>query len=236
MNFFLPGFFDSIGRSPKHCLSNFEGDTIEQDTAFLSTALLTLLVLMTIVEVVILVLCTLYSWFKFPFSDFQWIDDEEENDILSEQAAATETASDDKERFQQIVESLEERIWNETNETNEHECVICLNDFQQNDVVVSPADRKRRCRHVFHKKCLHQWLQIKSSCPCCRQKLVETPVCKTKHEQQREESRISPSSSMTTTTEEEEISLSLTTPWTTEEARPAYVQLEDAWGFCLFLF
>jgi hypothetical protein len=213
-------------------MSNFQGDTMEQDTTFLSTALLTLLVLMTMVEAVVLVLCTLYSWFKFPFSDFQWIDDEEINDILSEQASATKTANDDNERFQQIVDSLEERIWNET---NEHECVICLNDFQPNDVVVSPADRKRSCRHVFHKKCLHQWLQIKSSCPCCRQKLLETPLCKTKHGQQIEESRILPSS-MTSTTEEEEISPSLTTPWTTQEARPAFVQLEDAWGFCLFLF
>lgn len=229
MNLLLPGFFDFIGRVPKHCLSNFDGDTIEHDTAFLSTSLLTLLVLMTVVELSVLALCTLYSWFKFPFSDFQWIDDEEENDLLSAQAVSHK-ATGKNQRFQQISDSLEERIWNEA---DEDECVICLNDFQQNDVVVSQADRKRSCRHVFHKACLHQWLQIKSSCPCCREKLVDIPVCLTKQEPQIEEYRIS---SPISSASEDEISISLNTPWTTQEARPNYVQIEDAWGFCLFLF
>ncbi|KAI4374192.1 hypothetical protein MLD38_012212 [Melastoma candidum] len=50
------------------------------------------------------------------------------------------------------------------------ECVICLSEF-------CPGDRVRllpRCHHGFHPRCIDKWLSLHSSCPTCRQSLLET--------------------------------------------------------------
>ncbi|XP_073128459.1 RING-H2 finger protein ATL78-like [Henckelia pumila] len=50
------------------------------------------------------------------------------------------------------------------------ECVICLSDF-------GPGERVRvlpKCNHGFHVRCIDKWLNSHSSCPTCRQCLIET--------------------------------------------------------------
>jgi E3 ubiquitin-protein ligase ATL10/75/76/77/78 len=50
------------------------------------------------------------------------------------------------------------------------ECVICLSDF-------APGDRLRllpKCHHGFHVRCIDKWLSSHSSCPKCRNCLIET--------------------------------------------------------------
>ncbi|KAE8663645.1 RING-H2 finger protein ATL78 [Hibiscus syriacus] len=50
------------------------------------------------------------------------------------------------------------------------ECVICLSDF-------TPGERLRllpKCNHGFHVRCIDKWLSSHSSCPKCRQCLIET--------------------------------------------------------------
>lgn len=50
------------------------------------------------------------------------------------------------------------------------ECVICLSDF-------GPGERVRvlpNCNHGFHVRCIDKWLNSHSSCPTCRQCLIET--------------------------------------------------------------
>ncbi|PKA61532.1 RING-H2 finger protein ATL78 [Apostasia shenzhenica] len=45
------------------------------------------------------------------------------------------------------------------------ECVICLGEIR-------PGERVRqlpKCRHVFHVRCVDQWLVVRPSCPVCRQ-------------------------------------------------------------------
>ncbi|XP_010680274.1 RING-H2 finger protein ATL78 [Beta vulgaris subsp. vulgaris] len=50
------------------------------------------------------------------------------------------------------------------------ECVICLSDFKVGEKVrILP-----KCNHGFHVKCIDEWLSSHSSCPICRQSLVET--------------------------------------------------------------
>ena len=46
-------------------------------------------------------------------------------------------------------------------------CEICLVDFMENsnNMVGSPNPK---CSHVFHDECILEWLQTKSTCPCCR--------------------------------------------------------------------
>ncbi|XP_073317352.1 RING-H2 finger protein ATL1-like [Primulina huaijiensis] len=43
-------------------------------------------------------------------------------------------------------------------------CVVCLNEFQENDLLrVLP-----KCAHAFHSDCIDVWLQKNSNCPLCR--------------------------------------------------------------------
>ncbi|RDX63684.1 RING-H2 finger protein ATL78, partial [Mucuna pruriens] len=50
------------------------------------------------------------------------------------------------------------------------ECVICLFDFANGDKVrILP-----KCNHGFHVRCIDKWLSSHSSCPKCRQCLIET--------------------------------------------------------------
>ena len=44
-------------------------------------------------------------------------------------------------------------------------CSICLQDFKEREMY-----RKLNCEHVFHKKCIDNWLYDfeKKSCPLCR--------------------------------------------------------------------
>ncbi|KAK3227041.1 hypothetical protein Dsin_006903 [Dipteronia sinensis] len=50
------------------------------------------------------------------------------------------------------------------------ECVICLSEF-------GPGERVRllpKCNHGFHVRCIDKWLSAHSSCPKCRNCLIET--------------------------------------------------------------
>ncbi|XP_057544593.1 RING-H2 finger protein ATL78-like [Amaranthus tricolor] len=50
------------------------------------------------------------------------------------------------------------------------ECVICLSEFKTSEKIrVLP-----KCNHGFHVKCIDKWLSSHSSCPTCRQSLVDT--------------------------------------------------------------
>lgn len=45
-----------------------------------------------------------------------------------------------------------------------HKCVVCLNEFQENDTLkVLPS-----CKHGFHLDCIDIWLQSNDNCPLCR--------------------------------------------------------------------
>lgn len=46
----------------------------------------------------------------------------------------------------------------------EMECVICMESIE-GDYMVTP------CNHVFHPKCLEQWMDFKMDCPTCRSTL-----------------------------------------------------------------
>ncbi|KAK9070193.1 hypothetical protein SSX86_010593 [Deinandra increscens subsp. villosa] len=50
------------------------------------------------------------------------------------------------------------------------ECVICLGDFAKGErVKILP-----KCNHGFHVRCIDKWLGAHSSCPTCRQCLLDT--------------------------------------------------------------
>ncbi|XP_050381101.1 RING-H2 finger protein ATL78-like [Argentina anserina] len=50
------------------------------------------------------------------------------------------------------------------------ECMICLSEFTTGErVKLLP-----KCNHGFHVRCIDKWLSSHSSCPKCRQSLIET--------------------------------------------------------------
>ncbi|XP_004503972.1 RING-H2 finger protein ATL78-like [Cicer arietinum] len=50
------------------------------------------------------------------------------------------------------------------------ECVICISEFRNGEKVrILP-----KCNHGFHVRCIDKWLKEHSSCPKCRQCLLET--------------------------------------------------------------
>lgn len=53
-------------------------------------------------------------------------------------------------------------------------CSICLGDYKDSDVRRSLPG----CHHVFHSKCVDQWLQMHPTCPVCRSSPNPTPLAK----------------------------------------------------------
>jgi len=48
----------------------------------------------------------------------------------------------------------------------ESNCQICMEDFEEGDEL-----RTLPCFHLFHAKCVDQWLKVNSICPTCRHKV-----------------------------------------------------------------
>ncbi|KAL0483494.1 E3 ubiquitin-protein ligase [Acrasis kona] len=47
------------------------------------------------------------------------------------------------------------------------ECPVCQDDFKQDEQL-----NKIECNHLFHKKCLREWLERHNTCPMCRHELL----------------------------------------------------------------
>ena len=51
-------------------------------------------------------------------------------------------------------------------EANERECPICFDTFEVDDIASWSADSA--CKHVFHHRCIKEWLVNHKGCPFCR--------------------------------------------------------------------
>jgi Ring finger domain len=49
------------------------------------------------------------------------------------------------------------------------ECCICMEEFNRQDVAV-----EAKCRHIFHKPCMREWLRQARTCPVCRDDIPST--------------------------------------------------------------
>ena len=50
----------------------------------------------------------------------------------------------------------------------ETSCPICLSEL-----AVSESGRMLRCKHLFHKSCIDEWLVVNATCPTCRAPVIE---------------------------------------------------------------
>ena len=47
-------------------------------------------------------------------------------------------------------------------------CAICLDDYEDSDMVVAKG-----CQHLFHRECLNNWFHLKGyNCPYCRETMI----------------------------------------------------------------
>ena len=51
---------------------------------------------------------------------------------------------------------------------NKRTCIICLEDFINGQKVYN-----LKCKHIFHMKCLNEWIKRKRTCPLCKRKLIK---------------------------------------------------------------
>lgn len=100
------------------------------------------------------------SWFGAPTTDREQRRSFLEQALLrqkysAETKAGTETAPVDEE---------------EAGGDNSKACAICLDEYAEGDDVC--ASFNRRCKHVFHRSCIIDWLMSDDTCPCCRQNFI----------------------------------------------------------------
>ncbi|XP_022776850.1 E3 ubiquitin-protein ligase RNF181-like [Durio zibethinus] len=69
----------------------------------------------------------------------------------------------------------------EIGESEDGECVVCLDDWKPREVA-----KEMPCKHMFHDECIEKWLGIHGSCPVCRYKM---PVDEEEMGKKRDEDR-----------------------------------------------
>ena len=77
----------------------------------------------------------------------------------------------DKKKFELILEMDEYQYKHITKYESfkETECAICMADYKGNDIIKSFY----KCNHIFHKKCLLDWLKKNNKCPICNHDLSD---------------------------------------------------------------
>jgi Ring finger domain len=48
-------------------------------------------------------------------------------------------------------------------------CAVCLEETKRND-------KKLKCKHVFHAKCIMKWFETSIECPQCRMEQDDDPI------------------------------------------------------------
>ena len=66
-----------------------------------------------------------------------------------------------------LNKNIEKKEIKFTNELYDKECTICLEDFNENEILYELI-----CKHHYHKDCIDDWLSKKNTCPLCRLNLI----------------------------------------------------------------
>ena len=66
-----------------------------------------------------------------------------------------------------VLKSLQRTKFNRSLFRTEDECIICWNEYTENDDVVQ---LKCNDKHFFHSKCIEDWIKAgNNTCPMCRE-------------------------------------------------------------------
>ena len=71
---------------------------------------------------------------------------------------------------EQDIEALPETVITQEmlDNSGDKTCPICLSDL-----AVGENGRQLRCKHIFHKSCIDEWLVVNATCPTCRAPIHE---------------------------------------------------------------
>jgi DNA-directed RNA polymerase subunit RPC12/RpoP len=65
------------------------------------------------------------------------------------------------------LRDIEVVFYNPNEHTESTDCVVCQEDFKKDEQLL-----RLECKHIFHKKCLKEWLERHNTCPMCRHELL----------------------------------------------------------------
>ncbi|XP_024986408.1 probable E3 ubiquitin-protein ligase RHA4A [Cynara cardunculus var. scolymus] len=63
-----------------------------------------------------------------------------------------------------LKDKLPKVIFGEDLKAKDSLCCVCLGEFEMNEELIQVPS----CKHIFHRDCIHHWLQSNSTCPLCR--------------------------------------------------------------------
>ncbi|PWA56195.1 hypothetical protein CTI12_AA416780 [Artemisia annua] len=63
-----------------------------------------------------------------------------------------------------LKDKLPKVVFDDDLKAKDSVCCVCLGEFELNEELIQVPS----CKHVFHKECIHHWLQSNSTCPLCR--------------------------------------------------------------------
>jgi hypothetical protein len=69
--------------------------------------------------------------------------------------------------------------WTSNNEKGNTTCSICLERFQEGDLIISGG----LCSHAYHRECVMSWVQARDDCPMCRQPMFDEAIYQAVEEQ-----------------------------------------------------
>ena len=142
------------------------------DTAFPILAIAVLSIMATaflLVSYYIFVIKCCLSWHHIELlRRFSTSQSRQQEDPLMDYSPTFLNRGLDESLFHQIPTFLFRR--GQSEEGSFHGCVVCLNEFQEHDMIrVLP-----NCSHAFHLDCIDIWLQSNANCPLCRSSISGT--------------------------------------------------------------
>lgn len=152
--FFLSPSAAEPHASAEECSSDFQIEPSFRD------CLITLIFLMAILESLASLLSALSK--SYP----ELFDGESSNKWWQEDEAPAERAA----RVQRCLTVSIYQAENDQQDDDHNCCSICLNDFEQGETLASGS--RKCCNNLYHTSCLSSWLQLQSTCPCCRQDML----------------------------------------------------------------
>ncbi|KAF9448794.1 hypothetical protein P691DRAFT_775161 [Macrolepiota fuliginosa MF-IS2] len=94
-------------------------------------------------------------------------------ELLGNAKAATATKEDIEKSGLEVIKKSQLTEYERDNKVSSNcveRCLICLDDYEEQDEI-----RVMGCRHAFHRGCVDKWLQTgKNNCPACRSRGVST--------------------------------------------------------------
>ena len=93
-------------------------------------------------------------------------------DSINNSASFNNLSGFEKKKLELILEMDEfqyKHIQKYEDSRKETECAICLSDFKGTDIIKAFY----KCNHIYHKKCLLNWLKDHDFCPLCKHNLKD---------------------------------------------------------------